>query len=166
MSSHKLYNEFASVLLCRAATAARTLVLFVFCHSLYSQSPCPASAVVDRYGNITVAGQGIVVLNECFEVQNNSFISSLHHVRCKSYSKEYILMMTDLGRVYHFQLPFQNTSYFSSWCGSPEWDVYYQQIKNLPYWRHEQYQVPCGFVRSNGDKCSRQSERSLCWQHR
>jgi len=129
-------------------------------------TPCPVTAIVNPNGTITLQAPGLTVLNECYDAANTSFVNTLYHVKCTNIVKEYVLMVSDAGRVYHFDLPYQNSSYFGQWCGQSNHAVWYHQIKYDPNWRHDGYMSQCQHVRSTGRLCSRLSELDKCWQHR
>lgn len=140
------------------------LIALLFTSALCAQ--CPVTATVNPNGTITLNSTGITILNECHDYLNNCFVNTLYHVKCNSIALEYVLMATDQGKVYHFQLPYQNSSYFAQWCGQTNFAQWYQQIKYDPNWQHPLYNIRCTTTLSNGHQCSRFSELDYCWQHR
>lgn len=152
---------------------ALTTVLVVFAllyNPLFGQvlpSTCPVSATANANGTVTLNAPNLTILNECHDALNTSFIASLYHVKCTGVADEYVIMTSDEGKVYHFQLPYQNPSYYGQWCGQTNLADWYQgQVKYVSYWQHPSYNIQCTTVLSNGDQCSRFSELSNCWQHR
>ena len=165
-ASHLVYETVH-----RRGALALSLILFfsILSNECTGQgSPCPVTAIVNPNGTITLnTPSSLTILNQCHDVNNTSFISNLYHVSCSGVADEYVLMVTDVGRVYHFQLPYQNSSYYGQWCGQMDWNSWYQaNVKYVPHWQHPLYNIQCAHIRSNGDQCSRLSEQSFCWQHR
>lgn len=146
------------------------VLLYSFALPCLTQTPCPVTATAHANGTIIIhnPNQALTVYQECVDQTNNSFINRIMHVGCSNLASapEYVLMITDVGKIYHFQLPYQNVAYFQQWCGHMNLSDWYHQIKHDPTWRHMSYQINCSKVLSTGVTCSRLSEQSYCWQHR
>lgn len=132
-----------------------------------TNSACPTTAIVNPNGTIALQAPNLTILNECHDVLNESFIGALYHCKCSGVIGEFVVMVTDQGKTYPFNLPYQNSSYYSQWCGSLDWNSYYQQnVKWKPNWQNPTYNIRCNFIRGNGHNCERFSEQDYCWQHR
>lgn len=156
-------NDAVSVFLRRTR---RVLFFLMFGTIAIAQTPCPVTATVNPNGTINLNAPNITVVSQCHDHLNVCFIATLYLVECTNIAEQYVLMVSDVGKVYHFNLPYQSSSYFGQWCGQTNFATWYQAIKHDPEWRHDSYKIPCTKTLSTGVSCSRQSELSLCWQHR
>lgn len=144
------------------------LIVYFVSIAFCASGQCSATATVNPNGTITLhPPSSMSVIAECIEYLDSSFVYSVTHVQCDvPTTQQLVLMTTDDGKVYGFNLPNGDPWYFNQWCQAWNYASFYQSIKYEPIWQQVHYNIPCDQVLSTGVLCSRLSELSFCWQHR